>query len=115
MLKSDDLIAFLPSLGLADGLTVVVLDNASMHRSKLVKDSRRELVKQGIVLYFLPPYSPELNLIEPVFGVIKHHDMPERSYTGTSVYDLTQAVDAAFHRANQRISFKTQQCLRPAA
>ena len=113
MLKSDDLIAFLSSLELTDSLTVVVLDNASMHRSKLVKAARRELVKQGIVLYFLPPYSPELNLIEPVFGVIKYHDMPERSYT--SIDDLTQAVDAAFHRTNQRISFKTQQRLRPAA
>ncbi len=113
MLKSDDLITFLLSLGLADSLTVVVLDNASMHRSKLVKAARRELARHGIVLYFRPPYSPELNLIEPVFGVIKHHDMPERSYT--SIDDLTQAVDDAFRRANQRISIKTQQHLRPAA
>ena len=112
-LKADELIAFLSSLGLADSLTVVVLDNASMHRSKLVKTARPELLKHGIVLYFLPPYSPELNLIEPVFGVIKHHDMPERSYT--SVEDLSQAVDAAFHTANQRISVRTQQHLRPAA
>ena len=91
---------------------MVVLDNASMHRSKLVKGARPELVKHGIVLYFLPPYSPELNLIEPVFGVIKHYDVPKRSYT--SIDDLFQAVDAAFQRANQRISIKTQQRLRPA-
>lgn len=113
MLKSDDLIAFLSSLELAGSLTVVVLDNASMHRSKLVKTARRELIKHGIVLYFLPPYSPELNLIEPAFGVIKHHDMPERSYT--SVDDLSQAVDDAFNRANQRISIRTRQHLRSAA
>lgn len=112
-LKADELIAFLSSLGLADSLTVVVLDNASMHRSKLVKGARPELLRHGIVLYFLPPYSPELNLIEPVFGVIKHYDMPERSYT--SIDDLTEAVDAAFQRANQRTSLKTQHHLRPAA
>ncbi len=112
-LKADDLIAFLSSLRLADSLTVVVVDNASMHRSKLVKAARLELVKHGVVLYFLPPYSPELNLIEPVFGVIKHYDMPERSYS--SVDDLSLAVDDAFRRANQRISIKTQQHLRPAA
>ncbi len=113
MLKSDDLITFLLSLGLADSLTVVVLDNASMHRSKLVKAAQGELVKHGVALYFLPPYSPELNLIEPVFGVIKHYDMPERSYT--TVDNLSLAVDAAFRRAEQRISIKTQQRLRPAA
>ncbi len=112
-LKADDLVTFLSSLGSADSLTVVILDNASMHRSKLIKAARGELVKHGIVLYFLPPYSPELNLIEPVFGVIKHHDMPERSYT--SIDDLSEAVDAAFQRANQRISIKTRQRLRPAA
>jgi transposase len=104
-LKADELIAFLSSLALADSLTVVVLDNASMHRSKLVKGARPELLKHGIVLYFLPPYSPESNLIEPVFGVINHYDMPERSYT--SIDDLTEALDAAFQRANQRASLKT--------
>ena len=112
-LKADDLVAFLSSLGSADSLTVVVLDNASMHRSKLVKAARGELAKHGMVLYFLPPYSPELNLIEPVFGVIKHYDMPERSYT--SIDGLSLAVDAAFQRANQRISIKTRQRLRPTA
>ncbi len=30
----------------------------------------------GIDLYFLPPYSPELNLIESVFRQVKHQEIP---------------------------------------
>jgi transposase len=33
----------------------------------------------------LPPYSPELNEIEPVFKHIKHHDIPIRSHTVIAV------------------------------
>lgn len=112
-LKADDLVRFVSSIQHSTRLTVVVLDNASMHRSRLVKSARKELARRGIVLYFLPPYSPELNLIEPVFGVIKHYDMPERSYD--SVEYLTMAVDAAFERANHRCTMKTEHHLRPAA
>ena len=33
----------------------------------------------------MPPYSPELNEIEPVFKHIKHHDIPIRSHTVIAV------------------------------
>jgi hypothetical protein len=39
----------------------LVLDGAGYHRSKEVKDKATEL---GITLYYLPPYSPNLNSIE---------------------------------------------------
>jgi putative transposase len=45
----------------------VVLDNASLHISKATKAARPTLAKLGIYLYYLPPYSPELNEIEAVF------------------------------------------------
>ena len=60
---------------------VVVLDNAGIHTSKVVKAARPGLAKLGIYLYYLPPYSPELNRIEPVFKQVKHHEMPTRSFT----------------------------------
>jgi transposase len=34
-----------------------------------------------IYFYYLPPYSPELNEIEGVFGVSKRHELHERRYT----------------------------------
>ena len=61
---------------------MVVLDNASFHTSKVVRQARRRLAASGIYLYFLPPYSPELNQIEPVFRQVKYQEIPVRSYTG---------------------------------
>ena len=80
-LTSDDLLAYLRDrLPAADVPRVVVLDNAGIHTSKVVKAARPGLAKLGIYLYYLPPYSPELNRIEPVFKQVKHHDMPTRSF-----------------------------------
>ncbi|MGY4737275.1 transposase [Streptomyces sp. ATMOS53] len=44
----------------------VVLDNASAHVAKEFKGRRRQLAKIGVELFYLPPYSPELNDIELV-------------------------------------------------
>lgn len=59
----------LPSLGCP---TVLVLDNASVHRSKLVQAKRREWKQKGLRLLFLPPYCPHLNLIENLWRHIKY-------------------------------------------
>ncbi len=50
----------------------------------------------GKELYFLPPYSPELNVIEPSCGRVKHQARPIRSYTSTQ--KMIQTIHAAFRR-----------------
>jgi transposase len=47
---------------------IVVLDNLSSHKNVEV---RRALRAAGAKLFFLPPYSPDLNPIEQVFAKIK--------------------------------------------
>ena len=47
---------------------VVVMDNASIYRSDLVKQL---CLERGIQLEFLPPYSPDLNPIEESFNALK--------------------------------------------
>jgi transposase len=47
---------------------VVVLDNAAFHKSER---TRTLIEKTGATLLFLPPYSPDLNPIEPDFANIK--------------------------------------------
>jgi hypothetical protein len=42
----------------------VILDNASIHKAKANAHIIKYLAAQGVTLYFLPPYSPELNRIE---------------------------------------------------
>jgi transposase len=47
---------------------VVIIDNFSSHRSRLVRQKAKEL---GIYLVYLPPYSPNLNPIEFIWKSIK--------------------------------------------
>ncbi len=91
----------------------IVLDKGSIHVSKTVHQPRAALRQERIYLYYLPPYSPELNAIEPVFGAIKQHDLPARRYT--SVPALEAAIDAAFARAEARLLTRTAQQLRRSA
>jgi putative transposase len=48
---------------------IVVLDNLGSHKSKAVRQAIRGA---GARLWFLPPYSPDLNPIEQTFAKIKH-------------------------------------------
>ncbi len=52
--------------------TVIVLDNAPWHRSKAVSGKIQEWQARGLHLFFLPPYSPHLNLVETVWRKMKH-------------------------------------------
>jgi transposase len=114
-LTSDDLLGYLRDrLPAAAAVPrVVVLDNAGIHTSKVVKAARPALAKAGIYLYYLPPYSPELNRIEPVFKQVKHHDMPTRSFTSRA--DLRAAVEAGFDAYRRRLRPKGDNQLRLAA
>jgi putative transposase len=110
---SYDLIGFLKALPWAKVPRVVVLDNASLHTSKVVRGARRRLAASGIYLYFLPPYSPELNEIEPLFRQVKYQEMPVRSYTTRA--GLREAVESGFDSYRRTLRRKSPGQLRPAA
>ena len=48
---------------------LVVMDNLGSHKGKAV---RKAIRAAGAKLFFLPPYSPDLNPIEQVFAKLKH-------------------------------------------
>jgi len=48
---------------------IVVMDNLGSHKSRAVRDA---IKAAGARLWFLPPYSPDLNPIEQTFAKIKH-------------------------------------------
>jgi transposase len=60
--------------------TVLVLDNASVHRAARVKARQPEWAARGLRLLFLPPYSPELNRIEMLWRFCKHYWLPPAAY-----------------------------------
>lgn len=43
---------------------IVLLDNAGIHKGDVMGLHRRRWAKKGLCLYYLPPYSLELNRIE---------------------------------------------------
>jgi transposase len=55
----------------------IVLDNARYQRCKLVMEKAAEL---GIELLFLPPYSPNLNLIERLWKFVKKEVLYSKYY-----------------------------------
>ena len=75
---------------------VVVLDNYSVHRSKLIQAVQPALAAAGVRFYYLPPYSPELNAIEPLWRHVKYDDLPVRSYPTAEA--LPAAVDDALNK-----------------
>jgi transposase len=57
--------ALIPTLRPGD---IVIVDNLGSHKGKAV---RRAIRSAGARLFFLPPYSPDLNPIEQVFAKLK--------------------------------------------
>jgi putative transposase len=110
---SYDLLGFLKALPWSRVPRVVVLDNASIHTSKVIRQARHGLAASGIFLYFLPPYSPELNQVEPVFRQVKHQEIPQRSFTTRA--GLREAVVIGFDNFGRRLRRKYPKELRPAA
>ena len=60
--------------------TVVMIDNASIHTSEEFADRIPHWKKQGLIIKYLPTYSPELNLIEILWRRIKYDWLPFSAY-----------------------------------
>lgn len=60
--------------------TLVVIDGASPHKSDAFQARLDEWEARGLYVYLLPAYSPELNLIEILWRMIKYHWLPLKAY-----------------------------------
>lgn len=70
---------------------LVVLDNASVQTSALFQAQRARWEAAGLYLLLLPPYCPELNLIEILWRKLKYEWLPLSAYQ--SFQDLQDALD----------------------
>ncbi len=73
------------------GPTVVVLDNAPMHRCEKVAQMIPRWQEMDVALFFLPRYSPHLNPIEILWRKMKYEWMPFSAYESWNA--LTHAVN----------------------
>jgi transposase len=92
--------ALAPTLNPGD---IVVLDNLRSHKGAAIRATIRAA---GAKLFFLPPYSPDLNPIEQVFAKLKHlmRNAAERTVEttwrriGSSLPDFSPAECANYLR-----------------
>ncbi|MCB1619755.1 MAG: transposase [Thiothrix sp.] len=61
----------------------IPLDNASIHRSQAFRDKQEDWLLRGICPRFIPPYCPELNLIEILWRKVKYEWLPMQAYQST--------------------------------
>lgn len=74
-------------------LTVLVLDNASIHKSRKVKDRLEEWKKRGLYIFYLPPYSPHLNLAETLWRILKGKWIkPEHYLSKQTLFSTVQNI-----------------------
>jgi len=97
-ITSDTLIGFLKLLKekYADIPIAIVLDNARYQHCFTVKTMAKSL---GIRLLFLPPYSPNLNIIERVWKFTKKKILYAKYYDKPSMFH--EAIETFFQKINQ--------------
>ena len=70
--KKEDICAVLEEFVTANPgkRIIIILDNFTSHRSQMVQNFASQ---KGIILVYLPPYSPDINPIEQIWRAIKRH------------------------------------------
>ena len=71
--------------------TVIVIDNAPVHRSAEFEEKLEEWAELGLEIYYLPTYCPSLNKIEMLWKKIKYEWLSWEAYT--SYKNLCEELD----------------------
>ena len=71
--------------------TVLVMDNSSVHQNNYLWNKESEWAEKGLEIFFLPTYSPQLNIIEILWRFIKYKWLEAEDYESYST--LVEAVE----------------------
>ena len=85
--------------------TVIVIDNAPVHRSQEFEEKLEVWAARGLQIYYLPPYCPSLNKIEMLWQKIKYDWLSWEAYT--SYKKLCEELDRVLSQIGSKyyISF----------
>lgn len=77
-------------------LTVVVLDNAPVHHGRRIRERRQVWERRGLYLFYLPRYSPHLNIVERLWRKLKYEWLQAKDYETAELlsYTVRQALAA---------------------
>ncbi|MEQ9441657.1 MAG: IS630 family transposase [Cyclobacteriaceae bacterium] len=109
-ITADLVITFLDELSLKiNKYTVIVLDNARAHTAKKVKACLQDWQQRGLYIFYLPPYSPHLNIIERLWKEVKEGWIRPSDYQTAD--QLFYAVDRILANLGNklRLNFKSYQ------
>ncbi len=78
-------------------ITVVVLDNARIHTGKQMRERIKYWQQRGLFIFYLPTYSPHLNIAETVWRKLKYVWLAPGDYEdGQRLrYSVKQALNGA--------------------
>lgn len=87
-------------------LTVVVLDNAPIHTSQIIKERKTVWQARGLYLFYLPRYSPHLNIVEVLWRKLKYEWLSPTDYQSKDnlFYQVHSALKAVGTRLFIRFS-----------
>ena len=86
--------------------TIIVQDNASIHRSKLAKKNHQNWLQQGLSVFFLPPYSPEMNHIEGQWLHLKRQELG--GYVNEEEYEITKTIIEGLENRGQQGNYSEE-------
>ncbi|WP_313168281.1 transposase [Massilia oculi] len=94
----EDVIAFLVQVAYRphEVPRIVIIDNAGVHKGDPIEKKRRHWAKRGLHLYYLPPYSPELNRIEILWKHAKHFWRRFVAKNGADLLSEVQSLMSGF-------------------
>ena len=77
-------------------LTVVVVDNARVHGARVIKERIEVWQRRGLFIFYLPRYSPHLNIVETLWRKLKYEWLQPSDHETreTLSYGVRQALKA---------------------
>ncbi|MBQ6964151.1 MAG: transposase [Bacteroidaceae bacterium] len=85
-MTTDKIVSFLDDFSFRISRdTFVVLDNAMVHQNRWIKELRPIWENRGLLLFFLPPYSPHLNIAETLWRILKGKWIRPQDYMSTDM------------------------------
>jgi transposase len=95
-ITADKIVSFLDIFSLSvRKKTFIVLDNATVHRNHKIRELRPVWEKRGLFLFYLPPYSPHLNITETLWRILKGKWIRPLDYVST---------DTLFYATNRALA-----------
>ena len=84
----------------------LVHDNASIQRSKKATQEQEKWEKMGLLTFFLPKYSPEMNRMEDQWLHLKRDELQGRVFEDE--YDLVLGIIEGMNHRGQQNNYEVE-------